>query len=116
MTSPPHSSGAASCTNCPTGKTSFTVDGKTVSFSESADYTAVDWKGMGVDIVIDCTGKFLTVEKLRPYLDVCGVARVVVSAPVKEPSVLNVVVGVNDDKLNNVRSGDSNAPSVDCPP
>ena len=40
----------------------------------------VDWKGMGVQIVIDCTGKFLTVEKLRPYLDVCGVKRVVVSA------------------------------------
>merc|ERR1719473_1409270 len=35
-----------------------------------------------------------------PYMDECGVKRVVVSAPVKEPSVLNVVVGVNDDKLN----------------
>merc|ERR1719331_1265110 len=34
-----------------------------------------------------------------PYIDVCGVQRVVVSAPVKEKSVLNVVVGVNDDKL-----------------
>ena len=79
---------------------SFSVDGKTVSFSDHKDFTNVDWKGMGVEIVIDCTGKFLTVEKLRPYLDVCGVKRVVVSAPVKEPSVLNVVVGVNDDKLN----------------
>ena len=59
----------------------------------------VDWKGMGVQIVIDCTGKFLTVAALSPYMDVCGVQRVVVSAPVKEPSVLNVVVGVNDDKL-----------------
>ena len=39
------------------------------------------------------------VAALSPYLDVCGVQRVVVSAPVKEPSVLNVVVGVNDDKL-----------------
>ena len=54
---------------------------------------------MGVQIVIDCTGKFLTVAALSPYMDVCGVQRVVVSAPVKEPSVLNVVVGVNDDKL-----------------
>ena len=83
-----------------TGKTSFTVDGKTVSFSESADFTQVDWSAMGVELVIDCSGKFLTTEKLRPYIDVCGVKRVVVSAPVKEPSVLNVVVGVNDDKLN----------------
>merc|ERR1719197_2327485 len=60
----------------------------------------VDWKGLGVDLVIECSGVFLTVESLKPYLDVCGVKRVVVSAPVKEKSVLNVVVGVNDEKLN----------------
>jgi glyceraldehyde 3-phosphate dehydrogenase len=79
--------------------TSFTVGGKAVAFSDSADPTAVDWRGLGVELVIDCTGKFLKVDQLRPYLDTCGVKRVVVSAPVKEPSVLNVVVGVNDDKL-----------------
>ena len=44
--------------------------------------------------MIDCTGKFLKTTDLRPYLDKCGVQRVVVSAPVKEPSVLNVVVGM----------------------
>ena len=37
-----------------TGKTSFTVDGKTVSFSESADFTQVDWSAMGVELVIEC--------------------------------------------------------------
>ena len=37
----------------------------------------VDWKAMGVELVIDCTGKFLKTEALRPYLDVCGVKRVV---------------------------------------
>ena len=77
----------------------FTVDGTPVAFSDKADYKEVDWKGMGVELVIDCTGKFLKTEVLKPYLDECGVKRVVVSAPVKEPSVLNVVVGVNDDKL-----------------
>merc|ERR550514_413072 len=82
-----------------TSETAFTVDGKVVSFSEQKDFKAVDWKGMGVELVIDCSGKFLTTEKLMPYMDECGVKRVVVSAPVKEPSVLNVVVGVNDDKL-----------------
>lgn len=83
-----------------TSPTEFKVDGQAVSFSESSDFKQVDWKGMGIDLVIDCTGKFLTTEKLMPYMDECGVKRVVVSAPVKEPSVLNVVVGVNDDKLN----------------
>merc|ERR1719453_2709232 len=71
-----------------------------VSFSDSPDFTKVDWAGKGVELVVDCSGAFLTTEKLQPYLDVCGVKRVVVSAPVKEKSVLNVVVGVNDDKLN----------------
>lgn len=82
-----------------TSPTSFSVDGKSVGFSEEKDFTKVDWRSLGVELVIDCTGKFLTVEKLRPYLDVCGVKRVVVSAPIKEPSVLNVVIGVNDHKL-----------------
>lgn len=79
--------------------THFTVDDQKISFSDKEDFTQVDWKSMGVQIVIDCTGKFLTVAALQPYLDVCGVQRVIVSAPVKEKSVLNVVVGVNDHKL-----------------
>ena len=77
---------------------SFSVDGKTVSWSAEKSIDAVDWKGMGVQIVCDCTGVFLTKAKLQPYFDV-GVQRVVVSAPVKEAGVLNVVMGVNDDLL-----------------
>jgi glyceraldehyde 3-phosphate dehydrogenase len=49
-------------------------------------------------VVCDCTGVFLTKAKLAPYF-AAGVARVVVSAPVKEAGVLNVVVGVNDHLL-----------------
>jgi len=82
------------------GDAAFTVNGTSVGFSEQQDFTKVDWAGAGVEIVVDCTGVFLTTTALRPYLDVCGVKRVVVSAPVKEPSVLNVVVGVNEHKLN----------------
>lgn len=83
----------------PAGPDAFTVGDARVAFSAHADFTAVDWKGLGVELVVDCTGKFLSTEVLRPYIEVCGVKRVVVSAPVKESSVLNVVVGVNDDKL-----------------
>ncbi|SPF78510.1 ArsJ-associated glyceraldehyde-3-phosphate dehydrogenase [Pseudoprimorskyibacter insulae] len=50
----------------------------------------------GVDVVIDCTGVFKTAEKLQPYFD-AGVKKVVVSAPVKEDEVANIVYGVNDD-------------------
>lgn len=80
---------------------SFTVveDNKTVTFSQEKDYTKVDWKSMGIQLVMECTGKFLTVASLSPYLDTCGVEQVVVSAPVKETGALNVVLGCNHDKF-----------------
>ena len=48
------------------------------------------------DLVIEASGKFKTIAKLSPYLNQ-GVKKVVVTAPVKEDGVLNVVMGVNDD-------------------
>ena len=69
------------------------IDGNAVAFSANKAIAESDWTGC--DVVIECSGKMKTTEKLQAYLDQ-GVARVVVSAPVKEPGVLNVVVGVND--------------------
>ena len=87
-----------------------------LSVSPRKDFTCerVDWKAAGVELVIDCSGVFLTVEKLQPYLDVCGVKRVVVSAPVKEKTVLNVVVGVNDDKLDDYGACRSAQAAASC--
>jgi len=66
-----------------------------VSFSSHADPAAVPWGDLGVDVVLECTGKFLAQETLRGHLS-GGAKRVIVAAPVKEPEVLNVVVGVNE--------------------
>jgi glyceraldehyde 3-phosphate dehydrogenase len=77
----------------------FTVDGKLVTFTQEKDFTNVDWSGMGVEMVMECTGKFLSVDTLSPYFDQCGVKRVVVSAPVKETGALNVVLGCNHGLL-----------------
>ena len=77
----------------------FVVDGKVVTFSQEKDFTRVDWASMGVEMVMECTGKFLTVQTLQPYFEKCGVKRVVVSAPVKEDGVLNVVLGCNHQLL-----------------
>ncbi|WP_297576545.1 ArsJ-associated glyceraldehyde-3-phosphate dehydrogenase [uncultured Deefgea sp.] len=52
-----------------------------------------DWSGC--DVVIEASGKMRTTALLQAYLDQ-GVKRVVVTAPVKEAGVLNVVVGVNN--------------------
>jgi len=80
---------------------SFTVDGKKVTFSQKKDFTDIDFRAMGVEMVLECTGKFLKMDVLTPYISKCGVKRVVVSAPVKEPSCLNVVLGCNHQLLGN---------------
>ncbi|PCF93665.1 ArsJ-associated glyceraldehyde-3-phosphate dehydrogenase [Vreelandella nigrificans] len=69
------------------------IDGNPVAFSANKEIAESDWSDC--DVVVECSGKMKTTEKLQAYLDQ-GVSRVVVSAPVKEPKVLNVVVGVND--------------------
>jgi glyceraldehyde 3-phosphate dehydrogenase len=70
------------------------VSGKRVGYSTKATPGEVDWASMGIDIVVESSGKFRTPETLQPYFD-GGVAKVVVAAPVKE-GALNVVMGCND--------------------
>lgn len=82
-----------------TSDTSFTVDGKVVTFSQKKEFTEIDFPSMGIEMVMECTGKFLKVANLNPYFDL-GVKRVVVSAPVKEAGALNVVLGCNHGLLN----------------
>jgi len=77
------------------GKTSITIDGKRMGFSEAAKPGDVPWGDLGCDIVLECTGKFLKPEELQAYFD-RGVKRVIVAAPVKDERALNIVVGVND--------------------
>ena len=71
------------------------IDGKRVSFSSQATPGDVPWGALGVDVVIEATGKFRTPALLDPYFG-RGVQRVVVAAPVKDSSALNVVMGCND--------------------
>ncbi len=67
-----------------------------LSFSEESTPGDVDWADAGVDLVLECSGKFKTTEALQPYL-AGGVGTVIVAAPVKTDGVLNLVYGVNHD-------------------
>ena len=71
------------------------IGDKTVSFSAHDAPGAVPWREYGVDLVLECTGKFKTLGALQPYYD-CGVKKVIVAAPVQEKSALNIVMGIND--------------------
>jgi glyceraldehyde-3-phosphate dehydrogenase (arsenate-transferring) len=70
------------------------IDGQRIGFSAHAAPGDVPWKDFGIDLVVECSGKFRTQEQLSTYLQK-GVATVIVAAPVKE-GALNLVVGVND--------------------
>ncbi len=80
----------------------LTVAGTSLRYSSIADPGAVPWGEAGVDIVLECSGRFRTVEALKPYLE-HGVRKVIVAAPVKDEAALNVVVGVNDDQYEHDR-------------
>ncbi|EHA1124702.1 ArsJ-associated glyceraldehyde-3-phosphate dehydrogenase [Vibrio navarrensis] len=69
------------------------INGKVIKTSQQKSIEAVDWSGC--DVVIEATGKHRKSEFLNQYL-AQGVKRVVVSAPVKEEGIANIVVGVND--------------------
>jgi glyceraldehyde 3-phosphate dehydrogenase len=69
------------------------IDDKQLSFSQSKSLEDVDWKGLGIDLILECTGKFKTAEQLQPYFEQ-DIKKVLVSAPCPEPA-LNLVYGVN---------------------
>jgi glyceraldehyde 3-phosphate dehydrogenase len=73
----------------------LTVQGHSIAFSNLDAPSDVLWNQAGVDIVLECSGKFLTAEAMEPYFD-RGVRKVIVAAPVKQGGVLNIVMGVND--------------------
>jgi glyceraldehyde 3-phosphate dehydrogenase len=75
---------------------SITIDGQKMRFTATKKLEELPLQELGVDLVVDCTGAFKTNAKLQPYFD-AGVKKVVVSAPVKEDDVANIVYGVTHD-------------------
>ena len=77
------------------GEGAIRVGDTRIAFTGHAKPAEVDWTAHGVDIVLECSGKFRTPEQLAPYFDK-GVKKVIVAAPVKGGDALNIVMGVND--------------------
>ena len=78
------------------GEQTIRVGERRLGYSSHAAAADIPWGELGVDLVLECTGKFLTPETLQGHLD-RGAKRVIVAAPVKVGDVLNIVVGVNHD-------------------
>ena len=79
------------------GSDAIRIDAHTPGFSAHANPADIPWGDLGVDVVLECTGKFLTPDVLQGHLD-RGARRVIVAAPVKVGPVLNIVVGINHEQ------------------
>jgi glyceraldehyde 3-phosphate dehydrogenase len=73
------------------------IAGKTVMCSQNTAISENDWSAC--DVVVEASGVIKQKHLLQQYLQQ-GVSKVVVTAPVKEEGVLNIVMGVNDDLYN----------------
>ena len=69
------------------------IDGKTVKFTQYKTLESLEFDS-DIEMVMECTGKFLKVATLQPFFDK-GIKQVVVSAPIKEEGAMNVVLGCN---------------------
>lgn len=71
------------------------IDGQSLGFTEAENPDGVPWGDLGVDILLECSGKYRTTESLQPFFDK-GVKKIIVACPVKTDGALNLVYGIND--------------------
>ena len=75
---------------------SLIVDGKKIQISSERDPKKIEWDLKGVDVVLECTGIFTTLETAQLHID-GGAPKVVISAPSKDAPMY--VMGVNHDEV-----------------
>jgi len=78
------------------GKDAITIDGDEIKVLAEKDPAALPWKELGVDIVLESTGRFTDASAARKHID-GGAKKVLISAPAKGEDI-TIVMGVNSDK------------------
>ena len=78
------------------GADSITVDGKEIKILAEKDPAKLPWKALGVDIVLECTGRFTEASKAQAHIT-GGAKKVIISAPAKGEDI-TIVMGVNHTK------------------
>ena len=76
---------------------SITIDGHRIAVLKEKDPAALPWRSLGVDIVLEATGRFTKADDARKHL-AAGAKKVIISAPATGEDI-TVVLGVNQDRL-----------------
>ncbi len=74
------------------------INGKKIAFFSEKEPNNLPWGKLGVDVVVECSGKYTTYELASLHLE-AGAKRVVISAPAKSENIPTIVLGVNHDTL-----------------
>lgn len=74
------------------------VNGKQIRIFAEKDPLKLPWQKLGVDLVIESTGKFTTAELARAHVK-AGAKQVIISAPSEDKNLPTVVLGVNEDSV-----------------
>jgi len=78
------------------GEDYISVNGKRVRVLAEREPAKLPWGALGVDVVIEASGKFADAEKAKAHLD-AGAKKVIISAPAKKEDI-TIVMGVNEDQ------------------
>jgi len=72
------------------------VNGHSIKVVAERDPAAIPWRDLGVELVVESTGRFTSADKARAHIDGGGAKKVIISAPAKGED-LTIVLGVNDE-------------------
>lgn len=90
-------------------ETNIIVDGKPIKVLAEKDPAVLPWGDLGVELVIESTGRFTAKEDAEKHITGGGAKRVVISGPTKSDGVDTIVLGANDDKIGEATNVISNA-------
>jgi len=83
------------------GNGSIVVDGDDIKVFAEKDPGALKWRDLGVDVVLESTGRFTSADVARKHID-AGAKKVIISAPAKGEDI-TIVMGVNESKYDSAK-------------
>ena len=83
------------------GGDSITVDGDEVKILSEKDPARLPWRDLGVDVVLESTGRFTTAAEARKHIE-GGAKKVIISAPAKNEDI-TIVMGVNHERYDSAK-------------